>query len=94
MVPVFSAGPGNYEIKFAEVSCSKGSPVKITAVKLLPVRHHTEKCPEAASLGGSSHWNAFRIGGMSAMNKLPLQTRVQILTMLCEGNSSAGLPGL
>jgi hypothetical protein len=31
----FSAGPGNREIKFAEVSCSHGAPVKITAFKFI-----------------------------------------------------------
>lgn len=31
----FSAGPGNREIKFAEVSCSQGAPVKITSFKFI-----------------------------------------------------------
>ncbi|WP_454631836.1 hypothetical protein [Bradyrhizobium cenepequi] len=32
----FSAGPGHREIKFAEVSCSQGAPVKITAFAFIP----------------------------------------------------------
>lgn len=31
----FSAGPGPREIKFAEVSCSPGAPVKVTAFKII-----------------------------------------------------------
>ncbi|MBD8893336.1 hypothetical protein [Roseibium litorale] len=30
----FSAGPGTREIKFAEVSCSKGAPVKVALFKI------------------------------------------------------------
>jgi hypothetical protein len=33
VVADFSAGPGNREVKFAEVSCSQGAPVKIVAFK-------------------------------------------------------------
>jgi len=33
VVADFSAGPGDREIKFAEVSCSQGAPVKITTFK-------------------------------------------------------------
>ncbi|MFO1107707.1 MAG: hypothetical protein U1E61_00840 [Bradyrhizobium sp.] len=32
----FSAGPGEREIKFAEVSCSQGAPVKLVAFKFIP----------------------------------------------------------
>lgn len=35
VVADFSAGPGNREIKFAEVSCSKGAPVRIAAFEVL-----------------------------------------------------------
>ncbi len=35
VVADFSAGPGAREIKFAEVSCSQGAPVKITAFKFI-----------------------------------------------------------
>ena len=35
VVADFSAGPGNREIKFAEVSCSQGAPVKITKFKFM-----------------------------------------------------------
>ena len=35
VVADFSAGPGDREIKFAEVSCSHGAPVKITAFKFI-----------------------------------------------------------
>ena len=35
VVADFSAGPGPREIKFAEVSCSQGAPVKITAFKFI-----------------------------------------------------------
>jgi hypothetical protein len=35
VVADFSAGPGNREIKFAEVSCSQGAPVRITAFKFI-----------------------------------------------------------
>ena len=31
----FSAGPGNREVKFAEVSCSQGAPVKINTFKFI-----------------------------------------------------------
>jgi hypothetical protein len=31
----FSAGPGNREIKFAEVSCSNGAPVKVVTFKFI-----------------------------------------------------------
>jgi hypothetical protein len=31
----FSAGPGHREIKFAEVSCSQGAPVRITAFRFI-----------------------------------------------------------
>lgn len=34
VVADFSAGPGDREIKFAEVSCSKGAPVRITLFKI------------------------------------------------------------
>jgi len=34
VVADFSAGPGNREIKFAEVSCSKGAPVKVAVFKI------------------------------------------------------------
>lgn len=36
VVADFSAGPGPREVKFAEVSCSQGAPVKIIAFKLIP----------------------------------------------------------
>lgn len=32
----FSAGPGPREVKFAEVSCSHGAPVRIVAFRFLP----------------------------------------------------------
>lgn len=32
----FSAGPGDREIKFSEVSCSSGAPVLITAFRFVP----------------------------------------------------------
>jgi len=35
VVADFSAGPGEREIKFAEVSCSQGAPVKIVACKFI-----------------------------------------------------------
>jgi hypothetical protein len=35
VVADFSAGPGDREIKFAEVSCSHGAPVKITKFKFI-----------------------------------------------------------
>ncbi len=35
VVADFSAGPGDREIKFAEVSCSQGAAVKITAFKFI-----------------------------------------------------------
>jgi hypothetical protein len=35
VVADFSAGPGPREIKFAEVSCSQGAPVKITTFKFI-----------------------------------------------------------
>ena len=35
VVADFSAGSGNREVKFAEVSCSQGAPVKITTFKLI-----------------------------------------------------------
>ena len=35
VVADFSAGPGPREIKFAEVSCSQGAPVKIVAFKFI-----------------------------------------------------------
>lgn len=35
VVADFSAGPGNREVKFAEVSCSQGAPVKITTFKFI-----------------------------------------------------------
>lgn len=35
VVADFSAGPGNREIKFAEVSCSKGAPVKVASFTFL-----------------------------------------------------------
>lgn len=31
----FSAGPGDREVKFAEVSCSQGAPVKVTKFKFI-----------------------------------------------------------
>ena len=31
----FSAGPGNREVKFAEVSCSQGAPVNLVAFKFI-----------------------------------------------------------
>jgi len=35
VVADFSAGPGHREVKFAEVSCSQGAPVKITSFTFL-----------------------------------------------------------
>ncbi|HVX78221.1 MAG TPA: hypothetical protein VHB49_18985 [Bradyrhizobium sp.] len=35
VVADFSAGPGNREVKFAEVSCSHGAPVKVTTFKFI-----------------------------------------------------------
>jgi hypothetical protein len=35
VVADFSAGPGNREVKFNEVSCSQGAPVKIVAFKFI-----------------------------------------------------------
>lgn len=35
VVADFSAGPGNREIKFAEVSCSHGAPVRLVEFKVL-----------------------------------------------------------
>lgn len=35
VVADFSAGPGNREIKFAEVSCSTGAPVRITQFRFM-----------------------------------------------------------
>jgi hypothetical protein len=35
VVADFSAGPGNREIKFNEVSCSQGTPVRITQFRIL-----------------------------------------------------------
>lgn len=35
VVADFSAGSGNREVKFAEVSCSQGAPVKVTAFKFI-----------------------------------------------------------
>ena len=35
VVADFSAGPGNREVKFAEVSCSQGAPVKIVGFKIV-----------------------------------------------------------
>ena len=35
VVADFSAGPGNREVKFSEVSCSQGAPVKVTAFKFI-----------------------------------------------------------
>jgi hypothetical protein len=35
VVADFSAGPGEREIKFAEVSCSQGAPVRITAFRFI-----------------------------------------------------------
>ncbi len=35
VVADFSAGPGHREIKFAEVSCSQGAPVKVVAFKFI-----------------------------------------------------------
>ncbi len=35
VVADFSAGPGNREIKFAEVSCSNGAPVRITQFRFM-----------------------------------------------------------
>lgn len=35
VVADFSAGPGNREVKFAEVSCSQGAPVKLAAFKFI-----------------------------------------------------------
>lgn len=32
----FSAGPGKREIKFAEVSCSEGAPVRVVKFQILP----------------------------------------------------------
>ena len=32
----FSAGPGDREIKFSEVSCSAGAPVRLTKFKFMP----------------------------------------------------------
>lgn len=36
VVADFSAGPGEREIKFLEVSCSHGAPVKLTTFKFMP----------------------------------------------------------
>lgn len=36
VVADFSAGPGHREVKFAEVSCSQGAPVKMTAFAFIP----------------------------------------------------------
>lgn len=36
VVADFSAGPGDREIKFAEVSCSQGAPVKVVQFKFNP----------------------------------------------------------
>lgn len=36
VVADFSAGPGDREIKFAEVSCSGGAPVRLTRFKFMP----------------------------------------------------------
>lgn len=36
VVADFSAGPGTREIKFAEVSCSQGAPVRIASFKFIP----------------------------------------------------------
>lgn len=44
VVADFSAGPGNREIKFTEVSCSKGAPVKVQSLKVL----EDESWPERA----------------------------------------------
>ena len=35
VVADFSAGPGSREVKFSEVSCSQGAPVKIVAFKFI-----------------------------------------------------------
>lgn len=39
----FSAGPGDREIKFAEVSCSHGAPVTLTKFKFIPEGGWPEK---------------------------------------------------
>jgi hypothetical protein len=39
----FSAGPGDREVKFSEVSCSNGAPVKITQFKFMPEGGWPEK---------------------------------------------------
>ena len=43
VVADFSAGPGDREIKFSEVSCSNGAPVKISQFKVLPDGSWPEK---------------------------------------------------
>ncbi|MDO9708927.1 hypothetical protein [Paracraurococcus lichenis] len=43
VVADFSAGPGNREIKFAEVSCSPGAPVRVTAFQVLEERAWPER---------------------------------------------------
>jgi len=39
----FSAGPGDREVKFAEVSCSQGAPVKVVQFKFIPEGGWPEK---------------------------------------------------
>lgn len=36
VVADFSAGPGDREVKFAEISCSQGAPVKVARFKFMP----------------------------------------------------------
>lgn len=43
VVADFSAGPGNREIKFKDVSCSHGAPVEVTQFKLMPEDGWPEK---------------------------------------------------
>ena len=43
VVADFSAGPGDREIKFAEVSCSNGAPVALTRFKFQPDDSWPEK---------------------------------------------------
>jgi hypothetical protein len=66
----FSAGPGDSDIKFAEVSCSKDAPVKITKFQIRPDAplekqpiNPRDKMIEAQNLTQISHeqtyaWNA------------------------------------
>ncbi len=43
VVADFSAGPGDREIKFSEVSCTQGAPIKITAFKFTPESEWPER---------------------------------------------------